>query len=382
MRRSAAVAGPCVAALAGAALLLTWGGAEASAGAGGSDSLARAEMAAPPGRVNHAPGLVELPAGALRVCWYSASSEAGADARILCARSPDRGASWRAPEEAVGPGDRAAGAREPNKSLGNVVLAAAGAPGSGQVWMIHGVIQRWHVPVFGNLCLNWRCGRVDVRVSGDGGQSWSAAARLDDQIGALPRAGVVRHPELGHLLPLYLEGEEASYVRQVEFGAGGGVRLGPALVIPTRGVIQPSLVLQRDGRVRAFLRDTAAVAVRTAVLDPRTRRWGEAVATNLANPGAAIEAFADDGGRFVVVHNPSRRDRRALRLASSWDGTHFVAGCDLVREGEQGEVAYPAAIRARDGAWHVVYSGHAKTTIRHVRFGADWLRRCLDEPGR
>jgi predicted neuraminidase len=367
------------AAVAGASLPSAWSDTGASADADGAPP-ARAEVAAPSdGRVNHAPGLVELPSGALLVCWYSASSEAGADARILCSRSADRGISWRSPKLAVGPGDQAAGAREPNKSVGNVVLHA---DASGRAWMIHGVIQRRHVPLLGNLCLNWRCGRVDGRLSLDGGQSWSGAARLDDQIGALPRAGVVRHPELGHLLPLYLEGEEASYVREVEFGAGGGVRLGPALVIPTRGVIQPSLVLQRDGRVHAFLRDTAAVAVRTAVLDPRTRRWGEAVATDLPNPGAAVEAFADDGGRFVVIHNPSRRHRRALRLAASWDGTHFVGGCDLVREGQQGEVAYPAAIRARDGAWHVVYSGHAKTTIRHVRFGSGWLRRCLDEPGR
>jgi predicted neuraminidase len=242
--------------------------------------------------------------------------------------------------------------------------------------MIHGVIQRWHVPVLGNLCTNWRCGRVDARVSSDGGRSWSAAVRLDDGVGALPRSRILHHPELGPLLPLYLEGAETSHVRQVEF-ASAGLRIGPPLHIPTRGVIQPSLVLQADGRVRAFMRDLGATAVHTAMLDPVTRRWSEAVPTDLPNPGSPVEAFADEGGRYVLIHNPSTRDRRALGLASSRDGMHFVRGCDLVSAGSQGDVAYPVAFRSRGGSWHVAYSAHAKTRIHHVRFGRDWLRRCL-----
>jgi BNR repeat-like domain len=376
MRRRPLTGHPVAAALgAAAALLLGWSGHGVSAGEGGGP-VARSEVPAPPGRVNHGPGLAELPSGELLLCWYSASSEADADARILCSNSADRGASWAGPWVAVGPGDKAAGAREANKSLGNVVLFAEGAPHDGRLWMVHGVIQRWRVPLLGDLCRNWRCGRVDVRVSADGGRGWSAATRLDDQTGALPRAGILQHPELGRLLPLYLEGERTSYVRQVEF-APAGLRPGPPLFIPTRGVIQPSLVLQRDGRVRAFLRDAGAVAVRTAVLDPDTRRWGEAATTDLPNPGSAVQAFADDRGRFVVVHNPSTRDRRALRLASSRDGTRFDGGCDLVPEGQEGEVAYPTAVRGSDGAWHVAYSAHAKTRIRHVRFDPAWLDRCL-----
>ena len=262
---------PCrvaVATLAAAALLSPCPAVSAD---GDGGTLARSELPAPPGRVNHGPGLAELPTGELLLCWYSGRSEAGTDVRILCSRSAERGAGgWSLPEVAVGPDDKAAAAQAANKSLGNVVLFADAR--HGRLWMVHGVIQRWEVPVLGNLCRTWRCGRVDVRVSADGGRSWSAATRLDDQAGALPRAGVLPHPELGALLPLYLEGERTSYVRQVEPDATG-LRLGPPLFIPTRGVIQPSLVLQGDGRVRAYLRDTAALAVRTAVLDPATGRW-------------------------------------------------------------------------------------------------------------
>jgi hypothetical protein len=322
--------------------------------------------------VNHAPGLAETADGALLACWYGGSAEAAPDVRILCARSADGGARWSASWIAVPPGERAAGGREAAKSLGNVVLHAEGM----RVWMIHGEIQRWDVPPFGTLCRGWLCGRVDIRVSADGGTSWSAAARLDDQVGALPRGGLLHHPALGWLLPLYLEGEAVSYLRRIAFD-GDAVETGAPLVIPGRGVIQPSLVLQRDGSVRAYLRDTAAVAVQTAVLDPATLRWSAPVATDLPNPHAAVEAFALADGRMVLLHNPSRRGRGALALAVTADGVRFAPGCALVPEGAEGEVAYPAVIRGRDGTWHAVYSSDGKRRIRHRRFDAAGLLGCL-----
>jgi predicted neuraminidase len=326
----------------------------------------------PRGQVNHAPGLVELATGDLLLCWYSGSNEAARDVRILCARSGDHGATWGPAYLAVGPGGRAAGAREANKSLGNVVLHAE----ADRVWMIHGVIQRWDVPPFGNLCLNWACGRVDARVSLDGGRRWSPAMRIDDQVGALPRAKPLRHPTLGLLLPLYLEGAQQSYVRPVMLHHETA-QLGPPLPLPTGGLIQPSLVPQPDGSVRAFFRDVAARAVHTAVLDPGTRSWSAAVPTDLPNPGAPVEAFIGDDGRVVLIHNPSGADRRTLALAASHDGTHFTQGCDLVPAGAQGEVAYPTAIRASDGMWHVAYSAEGKRQIAHITFDAAWLARCL-----
>jgi predicted neuraminidase len=102
--------------------------------------------------------------------------------------------------------------------------------------------------------------------------------------------------------------------------------------------------------------------------------------TNLPNPSAAVDAFADDEGRYVVAYNPSDTSRDALALARSVNGAYFSAGCRLSAADEHG-AAYPSVIRGRDGAWRVVYSSGNKSGIRFVRFTTQWLHKCFEEHG-
>jgi predicted neuraminidase len=337
--------------------------------------LTASVLPAPAGQTNHGPGLIELPSGGLLSCWYSGTTEANADSRILCAGSDDQGLSWRPPEVAVAAGEQALGANAPNKSLGNVTLHH---DRDGRLWMIYGVIQRWDWPIIGNLCRNWLCGRVDAKISTDQGRTWSAAIRFDDQVGALPRAKPLSVGTLGEAVPLYLEGEETAFVRILDLshiGVGSSPEPGRIDRLAESGLIQPALLLQANGEIRAFLRDSRQRAVFTAVLDVASGRWSQAMATNLPNPGSAVDAFFDDKGAFILVYNPSNRDRSALRLARSADGVHFEPGCDIAVG--QGDVAYPTVIRTADGFWHVVYSSDDKARIRHLRFNAAWLDRCF-----
>jgi predicted neuraminidase len=339
--------------------------------------FAEVVLPAPEGKVNHAPGVIEFPSGEILTCWYSGTTEANPDAVILCSRSADSGLTWSSPWTVVERGERATGASEPNKSVGNVSLFHDVL---GRLWMIYGVIQRWDLPLFGNVCRTWLCSRVDAKVSRDDGVTWSTAVRFDDESGALPRSKPLRHPSLGDLVPLYLERDRRSYVRIIDLSRAEPGRAPPtsrASFIPTSEIIQPSLVPQPDGRVRAFLRDSSKTAVRTALLDPASAQWGKPVATNLPNPGSAVDSLLDDDGEFVLVYNPSTADRHVLRLASSRDGIHFAEGCDLVPNNQQGDVAYPYVIRSKDKTWHLAYSSHAKTRIHHIRFNATWLRQCL-----
>jgi predicted neuraminidase len=345
----------------------------------------------PIGQINHGPGLVELPSGGLLACWYSGTTEANADSRILCSSSDDRGRTWTEPLVAVAAGEQARGADEPNKSLGNVTLTH---DRSGRLWMIYGVIQRWDWPIIGSLCRNWLCGRVDAKVSRDQGRTWSASVRFDDQTGALPRAKPVSAGAAGDLVPLYLEGAETSFLRLLDLSqldepkpveTGQDLnkavsRTGQIFRLNNPGLIQPALLVQVDGTIRAFLRDSRERWVHTAVLDLPSGRWSPAIATNLPNPGSAIDAFFDGQGAFILAYNPSNSDRHRLKLARSDDGVHFEPGCDIAEE--QGDVAYPTIIRAADGIWHMVYSSDGKTRIRHVQFDEVWLAHCFDSKSR
>ncbi len=178
--------------------------------------IVRTEIPAPPAGENHGAAIAQLRSGALLACWYSGDHEEDRSVRILCSRSNSDGVSWSSPWTAVSPGDRAVGAAAPDKSLGNVTLTVTSG---GRVWMIHGVIQSRIFPVVGETCRNWSCGRIDARVSGDEGRTWSRASRLVDSVGALPRAEP--KPSGGaYLVPFYEETEQRSAIAIVSLADG------------------------------------------------------------------------------------------------------------------------------------------------------------------
>ncbi len=269
----------------------------------------RAEIPAPAAGENHGAAIAELPSGALLACWYSGDHEEDVSVRILCSRGTNDGETWSAPWTAVAPGDRAAGASAANKSLGNVTLTVTP---DGRVWMVHGVIQRHELPVVGNICKNWVCGRIDARVSADEGRSWSKARRLVDLGGALPRAEL-KPVDGGYLLPFYEETAQRASIARVTL-AGDGAAL--QAVWPLQGwkLIQPALIRQGDGRFRVFFRDQQRQGVYTALFDPRTGAWSRPQITNLPNPGAAVDVFDDGTGRSVLIYNPSTTTRDGWRL--------------------------------------------------------------------
>jgi predicted neuraminidase len=345
-------------------------------GGAANAAIFRAEVPAPAVGENHGAAIAELPSGALLVCWYSGDHEEDVSVRILCSRGANDGTAWSAPWTAVAPGDRANGASAANKSLGNVTLTVTP---DGRVWMVHGVIQRRELPVVGNICKNWVCGRIDARVSADGGRTWSKARRLVDLGGALPRAEL-KPADGAWLLPFYEETAQRASIAKVTL-AGDGAALLATWPLEGRKLIQPALLRQPDGRLRVFFRDQQRQGVYTALFDPAAGAWSKPQITNLPNPGAAVDVFGDDSGRAVLIYNPSNTTRDVLALARSSDGVSFQAGCDLSVPGAEAPAAYPSVIRGRDGAWRAVYSAHAKGRITFVRFDSGWLENCFASKG-
>jgi predicted neuraminidase len=338
-----------------------------------------------PSRINHGAGLLRLASGDLLACWYSGKTEAGPDAVILCARSRDQGANWAPPTRVSRPHERAAGAPRPAKSVGNVVLAADPA---GRVVMVSGEIQsrRW---LGVEVCRTWRCGRIDFRISVDQGLSWSPPTRLDDRPGALPRGRPLRMADGTDRLPIYREGRGASVISldlaALKPGVAPAIRLAPIPAAET--LIQPSLVPPgRDPAngaaqpLRAYLRDPHRLFVYLSSYHAATGAWSRAAPTDLQNPASAVEAFRDGRGRTVLIHNPGREDRRTLRLDVSSDGVHFPAGCDLVRRGALGEVAYPAVAEMGAGRWGVAFSANGKRRIAFLRLDQARIDACAASP--
>lgn len=356
-----------------AALCLATAVAGAQTRGSQAGAILRAEIPAPAGLENHGAAVAQLQSGALLACWYSGKHEEDRSVRILCSLSQTDGATWSQPLTAVAPRDQASGAAAPDKSLGNVTLTVTP---DGRAWMIHGVIQSRMLPLIGEICRNWACGRIDARVSADEGRSWSRATRLIDLEGALPRAEL-KSAAGGYLAPFYEETKQRSSIAAVSLADGvAAVRA----VWPLAGyrLIQPALVEQNDGRFRVFFRDQQRQGVYAARFDPRSGAWSDVALTNLPNPGSAVDGFSDGEGRFVLIYNPSSKTRDTLALARSADGAHFTPGCDLSTP-QDAPAAYPSVIRGRDGAWRAVFSASAKGRIRFVRFDSVWLAKCFGD---
>lgn len=336
----------------------------------------RVEVPAPADATNHGAAIAELPSGALLACWFSGKHEEDRSVRILCSRGASDGGAWSPPWTAVAPGDRAAGAAAPNKSLGNVTLTVAS---DGRVWMIHGVIQSRPWPIVGETCTNWTCGRIDARVSADEGRTWRSATRLVDFPGALPRAGLKPVAD-GWIAPFYEENQQRTLIARLSL-AGASAHLLGYWRLQGWKLIQPAMVVQTGGRLRLFFRDQQRRGVFTDVFDPATGDFTPPVQTNLPNPGSAVDAFDDERGRYVLIYNPSSVARDVLALARSSDGVHFELGCALSQPGLEAPAAYPSVIRGRDGDWRVVYSAGGKARIKFVRFSSGWLEDCFVHKG-
>ena len=355
--------------------LMTIGLALAGAPAVAAD-IFRADIPAPRVPENHGQAIAQMRSGALLVCWYSGLHEEDRSVRIVCSRGAEDGSTWSQPWTAVAQHEQAIGAEAPNKSLGNVTLTVTP---DGRVWMVYGVIQSRILPIIGQVCTNWVCGRIDARVSADEGRTWAPAHRLVDIGGALPRAELQSVPG-GYLGPFYEENQQRAFIGLLSL-SGTAARLLRLDRLEGHQLIQPALVRQRSGRFRAYFRDQRKQGVYTARYDPKTGTWSDVIRTNLPNPGAAVDAFGDDAGRYVLIYNPSSSTRDELALARSVGGAYFRRGCDLSLPGAETQVAYPSVIRGRYGAWRVVYSANGKAGIKFVRFDAGWLDKCFAGKG-
>jgi predicted neuraminidase len=129
------------------------------------------------------------------------------------------------------------------------------------------------------------------------------------------------------------------------------------------GVIQPTILRHRDGRLQVLCRSQGAWKILQAFSSDGGKSWGALAATDLPNPNAGIDAVTLADGRHVLVYNHTPSGRTPLNVAVSSDGQTWSAAAVL--EKEPGEYSYPAVIQTADGLVHVTYTWK-RQRVKHV----------------
>lgn len=210
-----------------------------------------------------------------------------------------------------------------------------------------------------------------LTTSADGGKTWSKPVRLPDGI-----AGPIKDKpvELGNgelLCPSSSEdkGWRVHFERTSDQGKTWQ-RTEPINDGKEFGVIQPTVLFHKGGKLQALMRSRQGVIVESWS-DDNGKTWGKLSATGLPNPNSGIDAVTLKDGRQLLVYNhviskPGKwGDRAPLNVAVSEDGKTWKAALVLETGPASAEYSYPAVIQTSDGLVHVTYTWNRKK-IKHV----------------
>jgi len=203
-----------------------------------------------------------------------------------------------------------------------------------------------------------------VTSSTDEGETWGPPARLPDGI-----LGPIKNKPLQLSNGDVLAGSSTEHNGwQVHFerSTDGGrtwVATAPVPDTATKGAIQPSVLMHRDGRLQAVGRTRSGHVFETWSTD-QGRNWSPLSLLDLPNPNAGTDAITLSDGRQLIVYNHTAQGRSPLNVALSEDGRSWRTVAVL--EDDPGrEYSYPAVIQARDGLVHITYTWR-RERIRHA----------------
>jgi predicted neuraminidase len=302
---------------------------------------------------SHASTIVEAASGELVAAWFGGTAEKNPDVGIWVARFDAKARRWL-PSVEVANGVQADGRRHPTW---NPVLFQ---PRGGEPLMLFYKVGPSPETWWGEL-----------RTSGDGGRTWSAARRLPAGFYGPIKNKPVQLADGTLLCPTSDETNERPSKWRIYFERSPDLGrtwtrsefLNDGLRI---AAIQPSvLFMDRLGgdRLQAVGR-TRQGKVFTVESGDAGRTWGPVgLIEQLPNPNSGTDAVTLRDGRHALVYNPVTRGRTPLKVAISADGKTWRDVVTL--ESEPGEYSYPAVIQTSDGLVHVTYTWR-RQRIRHA----------------
>jgi len=291
----------------------------------------------------HASTIVETPSG-LVAAWFGGTREGNPDVGIWMSRH--HAGAWTAPVEVANGAQR--DARYP---CWNPVLFRTS---DGPLWLFYKVgpsPSRW-----------WAL----VTRSDDDGRTWNTPRRLPDGILGPIRAKPVQLSDGTLLAGSSTEHDGWRVHMEWTRDPAGAWQKTPPLNSPTTfSAIQPTILVHAARRLQILCRTEQGLLAESWSEDAG-RTWSPMQATELPNPSAGIDTVRLTDGRFLLVYNPTRDNRRRLQIAVSSDGRTWTPAVTL--EDSAGEYSYPAIIQTSDARVHVTYTWR-RQRIKHVVLG-------------
>jgi alpha-L-fucosidase len=210
-----------------------------------------------------------------------------------------------------------------------------------------------------------------MKSSTDDGKTWSAATRLpNDILGPIKNKSIqLKNGDILH--PSSTESVDSKvWHTHIEMSDSNGENWRK---IPIEcgeyGVIQPSVLIHKDGKLQMLLRSRQNKIIQSWSSD-NGKTWGELSPINLPNPNSGIDAVTLQDGSFLLVYNPLpsgkewSKGRNVLKLGHSKDGISWTDIYTLENQ-EKGEFSYPAIIQSSDGLIHITYT-YDRKLIKNV----------------
>ncbi|WP_435006160.1 sialidase family protein [Tundrisphaera lichenicola] len=315
------------------------------------------------GPYKHPACMTELDNGDLYLVYYGGQREYATDTAVYGSRCKKGENQWSTPETI---------AHDPLRSVGNAVVWQAP---DRLVWLFYVVRDG----------STWSTSRIQFKVSGDGGRSWSDASVLSLGAGTMVRNRPIVLLDGDYLLPAYRETgsntervgpESTSFFFRFKKKESAWVESGP--IRSSTGNIQPAVVEIGEGHLIAYCRrgggygaDEEGFLIRAESKDGG-RTWSEGRDSQFPNPNAAVDFLKLESGRLLLIYNDSMNRRTPLTIALSPDDDRSWTVRRNIMEGP-GDFAYPSAFQARDGKIHLVYTSDRRTVINHAIFDEEWV---------
>ncbi len=313
--------------------------------------------------VAHASSLDALPDGKLIAFWFAGSREGATDVKIW--QSVYDGKKWGSVTDVVSPNQTANDTKRFTKKVGNPVVYRS----------INGILHLFIVSVgIGG----WSGSGLNHYMSHDNGKTWGRGERLILSpilnISTLARTSAVTLSDGGFYLPVYHEFIR-KYPEMLRFDRDGNFMSQTRLNSYT-GLLQPSILPLSNLKAYAYLRTHRKYDnhLYYEVTKDGGITWSEPKPTNLSNENSSIVVAQVDKNKYLMVHNPSKRDK--LSLAISNDGVKWTEVYSL-EDTIGNEFSYPS-IQVHGDIVDIIYTWKRKN-IKHVRFNKAWLNQKAGE---